>query len=58
MLQVSINDLPLKAVPAIIDSGGVYGTMPSSIFGGPVGGNLPAGTLISVYTTGGQPLYS
>lgn len=38
---------PLQAVPSIVDSGGVYGTMPSSVIGG--AGSLPAGTDIYVY---------
>ncbi len=37
-----------------LDSGGVYGTIPSSI----VGSGLTAGDKIAVYTSGGQELYS
>ncbi|MDT5021829.1 MAG: hypothetical protein QOI33_2353, partial [Mycobacterium sp.] len=43
------------AVSNNIDSGGVFGTIPSSLVSG---GSVPAGTLISVYNTGGQELYS
>jgi hypothetical protein len=37
-----------------LDSGGVYGTIPSSI----VGSGLTAGDKVAVYTSGGQELYS
>jgi hypothetical protein len=58
-LQVSINGADPQSVSAIIDSGGVYGTLPSSLFGGTGGGDvLKPGTEISVYTSDGQPLYS
>ena len=47
----------LEPVTAAIDSGGVYGTIPSSVIGGSqISGNLPAGTVISVYTGDGQTL--
>ncbi|MGH3561102.1 MAG: PecA family PE domain-processing aspartic protease [Mycobacterium sp.] len=59
LLLVSINGGPPHAVSAIIDSGGVYGTMPSSIIGNDqVSGAVAPGTQISVYTADGQPLYS
>lgn len=59
-LQVSINGGALQSVNgAIIDSGGVTGTLPSSVTGyTPVNGMVPAGTLISVYSANGTPLYS
>lgn len=44
-LDVKIGNGPIvHDVPAIVDSGGVYGTMPSS-----VASSLPVGTWISVY---------
>jgi hypothetical protein len=53
-LEISINGGPLQAVNgAIIDSGGVYGTIPSS-----VASSVPAGTEISVYNTNHELLYS
>lgn len=50
-LGVQIGGGPLKSVPAIIDSGGVYGTIPSSLTD-----YLPAGTVVSVYADDGQTL--
>jgi hypothetical protein len=50
-LMVKVDNGPLEPVSALIDSGGVYGTIPSS-----VATNLPAGTIISVYTADGQTL--
>lgn len=47
-LYVKVGAGPLQAVPSIVDSGGVYGTMPSSVIGG--AGSLPAGTNIFVYS--------
>ncbi|MDT5173960.1 MAG: hypothetical protein QOG37_1211, partial [Mycobacterium sp.] len=44
-LYVSIDNGSTVAVPSIVDSGGVMGTIPSSV----IGGSLPANTLISVY---------
>ncbi|HEU0191997.1 MAG TPA: PecA family PE domain-processing aspartic protease [Mycobacterium sp.] len=55
---VSINGGPTHAVSTYMDSGGVYGTVPQSVFGGNVGDTLPPGTTISVYTMAGQPIYS
>ena len=55
-LAVSINGGPLQHnVPSIIDSGGVFGTMPASLLGS-TGGIIPAGTQVSVYTNDGQTL--
>jgi VCBS repeat-containing protein len=56
-LEVKVGNGPLQPVTAVIDSGGVYGTIPSSVIGGSqLSGNLPAGTVISVYTGDGQTL--
>lgn len=61
-LQVSINGADPVTVRAVIDSGGVYGTMPTSALAGsgvtPVNGYLPNGTTIEVFTKDGTPLYS
>ncbi len=58
-LEVSINGGPPQSVSAVIDSGGVYGTLPSSLFGGSgVGEVLKPGTEISVYNQDGDLLYS
>jgi hypothetical protein len=60
MLDVGIDGGPLYPVLATIDSGGQYGSIPSSILGtGQASGRLPAGTTISVYADDGlTPLYS
>jgi hypothetical protein len=51
-LGVQINGGAIQQITALIDSGGEYGSMPASILGtGQTSGRLPAGTLISVYTT-------
>ena len=57
-LQVQIGSNPPQSVTdAIIDSGGVYGTLPASLFTDPrIGYPVPAGTKISVYTEDGQTL--
>lgn len=56
-LQIQVGNGSKVPVNAIIDSGGVYGTMPSYIIGNSqTSGNLPAGTKISVYTNDGQTL--
>ena len=56
-LMVQVGNGPLESVPAVIDSGGVYGTIPSSVIGNSrLSGTLPAGTTISVYTSDGQTL--
>ena len=58
-LDVRIGNGPLQAVSATIDSGGVYGEIPSSVLGtGQVSGTVPAGTTISVYNSSDQLLYS
>jgi hypothetical protein len=53
---VSVGGGPLIAVPSIVDSGGVLGTMPSSVIGS---STLPANTDINVYADPGgtQRLY-
>lgn len=60
-LQVKINDGPMNDVRAVIDSGGVFGTMPVSALTGsgvtPVNGMLPDGTHIQVFTEDGKLLY-
>jgi hypothetical protein len=50
-LAVMIGSDSLQTVSTIIDSGGVYGTIPTSIVS-----VVPTGTLISVYTSDGQTL--
>jgi hypothetical protein len=55
-LNVKINNGTPTTVGAIIDSGGVYGTILSSMVGG--SGSVPVGTRISVYTPDGVLLYS
>lgn len=56
-LQIQVGNGSKVPVNAIIDSGGVYGTLPSYIIGGSqTSGSLPAGTKISVYTNDGQTL--
>lgn len=62
-LKVQLNDGPLTDVKAVIDSGGVYGTMPSSVLTGAgvtptASGTLPNGTEISVYAKDGTLLYN
>ena len=51
----SINGGTTKEVTNIIDSGGVFGTIPSSLESG---SSVPADTLISVYNTNHDLLYS
>jgi len=53
-VTVSIDGGPKQAADAIIDSGGVYGTLPANLIGG--GSKVPFGTKISVYTADGQTL--
>jgi hypothetical protein len=56
-VDVRIDNGALQTVPVAIDSGGVYGSIPSSVLGtGQVSGTVPAGTTISVYTPDGQTL--
>ncbi|MEB3020438.1 PecA family PE domain-processing aspartic protease [[Mycobacterium] crassicus] len=54
-LDLSINGGTHQAVSAVVDSGGVYGTMPSSVLNGiqpEQNGGLPDGTTIAVYQHG------
>jgi hypothetical protein len=56
-LYESVNNGTPVAVSNDIDSGGVYGTIPSSLVGN--AGSVPSGSTISVYTSpGGTELYS
>lgn len=59
-LMVGIgNNTPTLVKGAIIDSGGVFGTVPTGVPGaGSVGSTIPPGTEISVYNQDGQHLYS
>jgi hypothetical protein len=58
LLQASVNGGAQQAVTSIIDSGGVYGTLPNTLPGvsGAVGSDAPAGTRINVYTPDGLTL--
>ncbi|GFG65260.1 hypothetical protein MKUB_27500 [Mycobacterium kubicae] len=53
-VQVSINNEPWQQTTAILDSGGVTGTLPASLL--PAGG-LPPNATISVYNMKGDLLY-
>jgi hypothetical protein len=56
-LGVKINGGGLQQVPMIVDSGGVFGTIPASVLGtGQASGMVPAGTLIQVYSPDGSQL--
>ena len=56
-LEVSVNNGPKVTVNAAVDSGGVYGTIPSSVIGNSqTSGDLPVGDTVSVYTADGQTL--
>lgn len=56
-VMVSINGGPKKEAKALIDSGGVNGELPASILGtGQTEGDVPVGTVISVYTRDGKTL--
>ncbi len=58
-LEVKINNGALHTTSdAFIDSGGLYGDVPSALNPPDAGGYLPAGTTISVYDTGGTLLYT
>lgn len=56
-LYVSVNGGEQQGVVSLIDSGGVYGTMPENIAPGGSDGYLPTGTKISVYAPDGTFLY-
>jgi hypothetical protein len=53
-IQIQVGNGSKTPAYAIIDSGGVYGTMPNYLIGN--SGNIPSGTKISVYTNDGQTL--
>lgn len=57
-VKVSVNDTPQTNAGAIIDSGGVYGTLAlaNAPAGSVVGQDLPTGTRISVYAMDGTTL--
>ncbi len=57
-VKVSVNDGPMQDAAAIIDSGGVYGTLNRSLYSSPppVGTEVPAGTKVDVYTADGATL--
>ena len=57
-VKVSVNNGPLTNAGAIIDSGGVYGTLAlaNAPAGSVVGQDLPTGTRISVYAMDGTTL--
>lgn len=58
-LDVSIDNGPLQQTgSAYIDSGGLYGAVPTALNPPAVGGYVQSGTGISVYTTGGTLLYT
>jgi hypothetical protein len=58
-LDVKINNGALQPTGgAFIDSGGLYGTVPTSLNPPDVNGYVPSGTVISVYTTHGTLLYT
>jgi hypothetical protein len=54
-VKVSVNGGPKQDAAAIIDSGGVYGTLNRSLFP-QAGDNVPAGTKIDVYAMDGTTL--
>jgi hypothetical protein len=56
-VKVSVNGGTQQDAAAIIDSGGVYGTLNRSLYpGAPTGDTVPAGTEIDVYTADGMTL--
>lgn len=56
-VKVRVNDGPLQDGGAIIDSGGVYGTLNRSLYpGSPAGTYVPADTTIDVYAPDGETL--
>lgn len=58
-LKVQVNGGDIVPVDTIIDSGGVYGTIPDYMMGKGVDvGEHLSGANISVYTESGDPLYS
>lgn len=56
-VKVSVNGSALQDAGAIIDTGGVYGTLNRSLYpGAPAGTYVPAGTKIDVYAPDGTTL--
>ena len=57
-VKVSVNGSPKQDGAAIIDSGGVYGTLNRDLYypGAATGDNVPAGTKIDVYAPDGTTL--
>ena len=59
IVHVSSSPNSYQISGAYIDSGGVYGEIPSAVLGtGQVSGTVPVGTTISVYNSSDQLLYS
>ncbi|OBK21792.1 hypothetical protein A5634_09395 [Mycobacterium asiaticum] len=59
VVQVQINNGLPQTVGAFIDSGGELGAVPQSLVPGlALGNHLPAGTVITVTTINGVPLYT
>ncbi|MHA7649246.1 PecA family PE domain-processing aspartic protease [Mycobacterium sp. ML4] len=59
VVQVQINNQLPQTVGAFIDSGGELGAVPQALVPGlSVGNHLPAGTVITVSTINGVPLYT
>lgn len=57
-LRVSVNGGPLQTVTgAFVDSGGLWGSVPSSLGTGSVNGYLPAGTHLEFFTASGTSIY-
>ncbi|OBJ87621.1 PecA family PE domain-processing aspartic protease [Mycobacterium asiaticum] len=59
VVQVQINNELPQTLGAFIDSGGELGAIPQSLVPGlAIGNHLPAGTVITVSTINGVPLYT
>lgn len=59
VVQVQINNQLPQTLGAFIDSGGALGAVPQSLVPGlAIGNHLPAGTVITVSTINGVPLYT
>ena len=57
LVLVSINGAQPQPVTAAFDTGGLYGSIPSALVDpGLTGGQLPPGTVVSVYTSGSDPI--
>lgn len=57
-VRVSVNGGAQQDVTSILDTGGVYGTLPDFLTSTAVGSTVPSGTTIAVYSTDGTLLYS